>query len=513
MKRAILLLAAIIFASCDSSAIKIDKEDKPSTQTVTLSLDKTSASYNCVGGSDSFTVTSGTQPKASSDAIWCGVKVGKIGTDKKTKVEVFAGVNAGVATRSSIVTVECGGKKLSFTVNQEAFSAEVAETTPVTIEEFYNRMAPGWNMGNHMEAHSNGVSSETVWGNSLCTQALPDALKAAGFKTIRIPVTWSGHIGDGPDYTLDQKWLERVAAIVGYCEKDGLNVIVNMHHDDQIWLDIKKASSSLTDHDEILAKYTQVWYQIASRFADKGDWLMFEACNEVQDGGWGWSADFQKNPSAQYKCMNEWLQCFVRAVRMAGGENATRWLGIPGYCANLDFGIKGLVMPKDYTTENRLAFAFHNYDPYEYTLNCEKGEWGHTAKEGNYVIWSGGQVPNEQHLVSVMAKAVANFQSKGVPTYIGEYGCSFRSDKREQEFHKYYMEYFTKAAHNALLPACIWDNGTRKTGKECHGYFDHGTGAFISYSGEIVERVVRAATDTDPNYTLDSVYQTAPTDN
>jgi hypothetical protein len=31
----------------------------------------------------------------------------------------------------------------------------------------------------------------------------------------------------------------------------------------------------------------RVWTQIAERFKDKGDWLVFESLNELQDGGWG----------------------------------------------------------------------------------------------------------------------------------------------------------------------------------------------------------------------------------
>src|SRR5687767_11715707 len=56
-------------------------------------------------------------------------------------------------------------------------------------------MGAGWNLGNQMEANSNGVPSETAWGQPTITQALVDKVKAAGFKTIRIPVSYLGHIG------------------------------------------------------------------------------------------------------------------------------------------------------------------------------------------------------------------------------------------------------------------------------------------------------------------------------
>jgi aryl-phospho-beta-D-glucosidase BglC (GH1 family) len=125
----------------------------------------------------------------------------------------------------------------------------------------------------------------------------------------------------------------------------------------------------------------RVWTQIADHFKDKGEWLVFESLNEIQDGGWGWSDAFKKDPDTQYRILNEWNQIFVNAVRATGGNNATRWLGVPGYAANPGFTITGLVLPQDCTSANRLMVAVHDYDPYEYTLRDPLvRQWGHTAQ-------------------------------------------------------------------------------------------------------------------------------------
>ena len=171
-----------------------------------------------------------------------------------------------------------------------------------------------------------------------------------------------------------------MAEIVGYAEKAGLVAIVNTHHDETYWLDIAKAYNNAAQNEKVKDAIFSVWTQIANRFKEKGEWLVFESFNEIQDGGWGWSAAFQANPQAQYKVLNEWNQTFVDAVRSTGGNNATRWLGVPGYAANPGFTITGLVLPTDYTSENRLMVAVHDYDPYNYTLNNPLvRQWGHTA--------------------------------------------------------------------------------------------------------------------------------------
>ena len=96
----------------------------------------------------------------------------------------------------------------------------------ITPKQFVLDMKIGWNLGNTMEANP----GETGWGNPKTTPAMIDAVKAMGFKTVRIPVTWQSHLGPAPDYTIDKAWLDRVEEIVNYVLKDGMYAIVNTHH-------------------------------------------------------------------------------------------------------------------------------------------------------------------------------------------------------------------------------------------------------------------------------------------
>jgi len=475
---------------------------------VEFNIQTTSASFDCEGGEQIINITSSKQPKISSDASWLGASVGTVGKDKKADIRLFAAINTTDKARSAKVTVECGTIKKTIEVKQDALSINTADTKAVTIEEFYEKFGLGWNLGNHFDAVNNGISSETAWGNPKATQATFDKVKAAGINTVRMPVTWSGHIGEAPEYKIEEKWLDRVAEVVGYCEKAGLNVIINTHHDDDPesgWLNIKKAYKNTSDQKQILEEFVQVWHQIALKFKDKGDWLIMEPYNEIQDGGWGWSSDFQSNPQKQYNCVNEWLQGFVKAVRMTGGENATRWLSAPGYSANIQFTINGLKIPTDYTSNNRLAIAVHFYDPTNYTLENKFSEWGHTADKSKKESWG-----DEDNTIKNLDQVKDNFQAKGYPVYFGEFGCTFRTEERDIQFHKYYIEYTVKAMHGYNTPMIVWDNGTDGGGKEHHGYFDHGTGAFKGYAEDVINLMVKAAHDTNPDYTLESVYNSAP---
>ena len=474
---------------------------------VGLSVDKTSVSFDRLGGEVTLTVISSEQPTVSADAPWCLVETGTISATRETKVTIAAGANRTTSARSGSLTVSCGNDKVSVSLSEEAMGTiATASTTALTPEMVFNAMGPGWNLGNQMDAISNGVAGETVWGNPKCTQATFDGIKAAGFKAVRICTSWQGQIGAAPAYRIDEKWLSRVEEIVGYAEKAGLVAIVNTHHDETYWLDISKAYNNTVNNEKVKDEIFCVWTQIAERFKDKGEWLVLESFNEIQDGGWGWSDAFRNNPDQQYRTLNEWNQVFVDAVRATGGVNATRWLGIPGYAANPGFTITGLVLPKDYTSANRLIVAVHDYDPYDYTLKDPLvRQWGHTADPTLRCSNT-----DEANLVAVFDQLKTAYLDKGIPVYLGEMGCS-RHSETDFPYQLYYMEYFCKAAADRMLPMYLWDNGAVGVGSERHGYINHGTGAIVNESAKtIIDLMVKAVTLKDPAYTLQSIYDAAP---
>ena len=225
--------------------------------------------------------------------------------------------------------------------------------------------------------------------------------------------------------------------------------------------------------------------------------------NEIHDGGWGWGANRTDN-GRQYAVLNEWNQVFVDAVRSTGGNNATRYLGVPGYCANPELTVEHFVMPKD-EAEGRLMVAIHFYDPVDYTLEAKCPEWGHTARPGKAPEWGG-----EDNVVRVFSRVKERFIDHGIPVYIGEMGCVRRGDERGEAFRRYYLEYVCKAARTYGMAPFVWDNGLDSVGRECSGLFDRKNGAFFTHSEDVVRAMVKAVFSDDASYTLEAVYQTAP---
>ena len=476
------------------------------------------------GGKLDLVITAPARPSVSGLPSWISFKDGTFSNYKMT-VKLEAQANTTYESRSAELTVSAqGASDVKFTVTQ-AGAEKPEEPTPGTEvnQAIIDAMGLGWNMGNHFDGYYNGswagdkegYPDELVWQgdkSQLATQATFTGVKSLGFTSVRIPVSWLKMIGPAPSYKIDETWMNRVYEVVGFAHNAGLTVIINTHHDenhgvnnDYQWLDIKNAANNSTLNTAIKAEIKAVWTQIAQKFADCGEWLIMEGFNELNDGGWGWSDDFRKNPQKQCGILNEWNQVFVDAVRATGGNNATRWLGVPTYAANPQFE-QYLTMPND--PAGKTMLAVHFYDPSDYTIGtAQYSDWGHTGSPGKKA--NGG---DEDHVRNVFGNLYTKYVSHGTPVYLGEFGCSMRakSDSRAWAFYKYYMEYVVKAAKTYGLPCYLWDNGASGTGQEQHGYIHHGTGKPVGNSKEIIDVMNKAWFTDAENYTLEYVYNTAP---
>ena len=394
-----------------------------------------------------------------------------------------------------------------------ACEAQERKPRPMDNEaiRFAMSMGIGWNLGNQMDAHYDGCSYEEGWGNKAATQQTFNGLARAGFKSVRIPVTWMGHIGVAPTYTIERAWMDRVAELVDMAHRAGLIVIINIHHDGFgaadtpsqgfHWLDLPGAAADEEKNQRIKQELTMVWLQIGKRFENYGEWLVFETLNEIQDGGWGGGAN-RTDGGAQYRVLNEWNQVCVNAIRAAGGMNETRYIGVPGYVCNPDLTVENLVMPED-VVENRIMVAVHSYDPWDFAGSAAVQEWGHTGVD----VVEGA---DENAYVGMLNRLFNMYIRRGIPVYFGEFGAVRRTAKEDEPFRLYYFRYICKAMRDRRIPALYWDNGNSKAGNDGFGVINHATGKFIGTGEQTVRAMIDSWENNDPNYTLQSVYESAP---
>lgn len=333
-----------------------------------------------------------------------------------------------------------------------------AEWTELDQSAITAAMGMGWNLGNQLEASNNKVPDETAWGNPTISEDLIKAVKEQGFKTIRIPVSYLSKIGEGPDYKIDEAWLNRIQEVVDYVVNNDMFAVINIHGDGYYTVDGAWLLCVDENQDEIKAKYEKVWQQIAERFKDYDQHLIFESMNEEFDNTYG-----EPDPTG-YANINAYNQIFVDTVRKTGSNNEKRWLLMPGWNTNIGHtvGDKGFVIPEDTFCKadgKRIMISVHFYDPYNFTLDeniaSATTQWGKYATK-KFDTW--GQ---EDYVDSQMKLLNDKFVSQGYPVVIGEMGIVDKThiDPSMNEFRRYWNEYVVKSAKaNGCIPI-YWDNG------------------------------------------------------
>lgn len=331
--------------------------------------------------------------------------------------------------------------------------------------DIVKEMGAGTNLGNTLEAcgtwinPSNTSNYETAWGQPVTTQEMIDGMKAAGFDSLRIPVAWSNMMANDGTYTINENYFNRVETVLNYALNADMYVIINIHYDSGWWA--RFGSKTEQERKDAMTKYKTMWTQIANRFNEYSDRLIFESANEElgtrlnSTDDYKGSGYYSKNDlDSLYKLTNEINQTFVDVVRSTGGNNARRFLLIAGYNTDIsktcDLRYK---MPSD-TIDSHLMVSIHYYSPVTYCLaDNPNNSWGY--KE------SWGTDEDIKTLQSELSQMRISFVNKGYPVIIGEYGVTdtknsennFVRKKGRDLFFRTVCEY---ALDNNMCPV-LWD--------------------------------------------------------
>ncbi|MDE6596698.1 MAG: cellulase family glycosylhydrolase, partial [Oscillospiraceae bacterium] len=310
----VMLASFLILTMLPMSASAANKGIKLSKTSLALSVGETVTLTRTVTGYKKYTVQ-----WSSSDKTVATVSKGKITAKKEGTATITAKIKGTDYKATCKVTVK---KK----------SSGKASSKSNTAAQIVADMRIGWNLGNTFDSANcswlnNKLDYETGWGNPKTTKDMITAVKKAGFNTIRIPVSWGDHIDNSGK--IDKAWLDRVQEVVDYACDNDMYIILNMHHDNN-WI-------PLDEKNEVAAtkKYKYVWKQIAERFKDYDEKLLFEGRNEPRTEG---SAnEWNGGTKAERDVLNRMYEAFVSTVRATGGNNKTRILVIAPYGASSSY--------------------------------------------------------------------------------------------------------------------------------------------------------------------------------
>lgn len=302
-----------------------------------------------------------------------------------------------------------------------------------SMQSYVSAMQPGWNLGNTFDAVG---SDETAWGNPRVTKEFIDQIANQGYKSIRIPITWGQRMGDGPDYTIDQAFMNRVEEVVDWSLDAGLYVMINLHHDSWMWV-----NTLGTNHDEVLARFDAAWVQIADHFKNHPNKLMFESINEPSFA----NVDLAQ----QFVLLNELNTSFHEIVRDSGGKNDVRPLVLPTLWTNagqehLDQLTQAFVNLND----PNLIATVHYYGFWPFSVNVA----GFTRFDD---VTKNDIITNFDHVYDTL---VAN----GIPVILGEYGLLGFDQNTGTIEHGESLKFFEFLLHylqEKSITHMLWDNG------------------------------------------------------
>lgn len=310
---------------------------------------------------------------------------------------------------------------------------------------FFRELGPGWNLGNAFDSYNNEnpvepQQTETLWGNPRVGRELFKKIYEAGFRVVRIPVTWSSHLDERD--VVNPEWMERIARVVTEALDNGLLVIINAHHEN--WYSPFEDNAAVAE-----AKLRSLWKQIAWRFSDFDKRLIFEGMNEPRLIGteMEWTCG---TPSAR-AIINDLNRAFVETVRESSPGNAKRFLLVTPYAAiphpdSLD----DFVVPGD----DRVGVSLHVYIPLDFVF----------VKEKPVVRWD---ETDPYPLPGIFKGLRERYASRGIPVVITEYGAV---DKDNEPERIKWVRSVKELADASKIPIIWWDNGKHEDRATTHTF-------------------------------------------
>ena len=305
--------------------------------------------------------------------------------------------------------------------------------TKMTALELTEKMGNGINLGNTMEAYRGWNKStkrspneyERLWGQPVTTQEIMKAYKKSGFDSVRIPVAWTNMMDyEKGDYRINPKLLDRIEEIVNYALNEDLYVIINDHWDGQWWGMFGSADKE--QRAAAVKLYKSMWTQVAVRFKNYSEMLIFESANEELGGRLNDDtalSNGKKGNLSEFECyqaVNKINQCFVDLVRATGGNNKNRFLLIAGYDTDITKTTSDeYKMPED-KAKSKLLVSVHYYTPSTYCIINEDVSWGK-----NKASWGTNQ---DYKVMDDFLSRMKKFTDQGYGVIIGEYGVTMTKE-------------------------------------------------------------------------------------
>ena len=357
-------------------------------------------------------------------------------------------------TISHVVTLPRGGAvNLGIAAARGGWNLNWLTITPVdcsaglTARQAAAQMGRGFNLGQMFDSTQHPRTLAAA-------RAKIDAYYARGFRSVRIPITWTEPVGGDllvhdPSVGQVNRSHPRLAVITQVIDhalsKPGLYVVINAHHE-----------KALKTHSRgwVLER---LWQDIGDIYRTRDARLLYEILNEPHREDAGHS----EMPAADLRAMTGRAYARIRAVDprrivIIGGNQWFHYTEMARVWPHLDDVGRG--------NDPYVMATFHHYDPWSF---CGDGQ-------GDYAdAWSAANIGGPMDVMKSWADTVG----RGMPVYIGEWGVGWGSRYQTMDCNNirlWYQMFHRDMAGPRGMPTAVWDDGG------WFAIFDHGRGDFAS---------------------------------
>ncbi|SRR5579871_627698 len=284
-------------------------------------------------------------------------------------------------------------------------------------------MGRGVNFGNMLEAPEEGA-----WGLVVRDEFI-DAVAAAGFTTVRLPVRWSNHAAAAAPFTIDAGFLDRVTSVVDKLLARDLYVVLNMHHYHQLDGDPLDGGEFAVDDAVVDVRFLTLWRQIAEHFRDEPGRLLFELYNEPH----------RRLTAAR------WNDLAARALGVIREANPDRIVVIGPVNWNQATALSSLRLPDDAD----LIATIHDYRPFDFTH--QGADWVRPIPPVGVTCCDAGQ---RAAAAAPLTAAKAWADVAGYPVFLGEFGAYSKADMPSRVT---YTRFVREQAEARGFPWAYWE--------------------------------------------------------
>lgn len=292
-----------------------------------------------------------------------------------------------------------------------------AQTSP---SDMVAQMGRGINLGNVFSAPVEGNWAEVVEQQYFIDVA------SAGFTNVRIPMDFFGirttgdtsgysatagtsgsYTGTPADYVVLSTYLDRIEEVIDWALLADLTVTLDFHGADlksEFLYTFDSGEPEYTNPTSARRaadneKFRAIWTQVADRFKNHADDLLFEIINEP----------YFEMSAAEMNTLNTDILAIIRG---SGGSNGTRNVIITGGGAT-SHNAPLQIEPSIISGDSYLIATFHYYQPFNFTSS--------SADSRDVESW--GTVGDKSTLTTRFDDVLTWATTNNIPVFVGEFGA------------------------------------------------------------------------------------------